>query len=295
MRPFYVYALCDPRKPGEFSYGNLRFGHKPFYVGKGKGRRAWRHQFYLQKNDNPYKDRIIRKLLSIGNHPEVVILKSGIEESEAFALEREAIGLIGRSNFSTGPLANLSEGGEGNAGYAWTNEQRKAISGGIRSGPNNPFFGKEHSEQTKALMRAVHADVTGPRNSFYGKHHSEKTKALLSSKNRGRKIGSFSEGHRTRISEALKGIPRRLSPLALLTANQKRAENLRLYGHPHKRLYLVNLPDGSVLEVRNLKQWCRESSINYHMLLYTAQGRYYDWHGYSCKVKLPGNGNAIPA
>lgn len=134
-------------------------------------------------------------------------------------------------------------------------------------------------------MREVHRDTTGSNNSFYGKQHSQETKDLISRKNTGKKRGSFSENHRNQISNALTGKSKQSSPENIRIANQKRLENLRKYGHPTKRVYVVSTPAGETFEIRNLKAWCRQSGANYHMLLYVARGRYSDWNGYHCVVK----------
>jgi group I intron endonuclease len=285
MSGFYVYILCDPRKPGKYVYGEILLSYQPFYVGKGKGRRAWRHSCYIGKHHNPHKDRIIQKLLDIGKSPTVVIIKDTLSEERAFTLEKKIICLIGRFNLGEGPLTNVTEGGEGISGYVWDTEQRSKITGEARSGKNNPFFGKNHSEETKKLMHEIHRDTTGVNNSFYGKQHSKETKALISKKNAGRKRGVFSENHRNLISSALMGKPKQLSPESIRIANQKRLENFRRYGHPTKRVYAVSTPAGETLEIRNLKAWCRNSGVNYHMLLYVAHGRYNDWSGYRCAIK----------
>ncbi len=39
MNNFYVYIYLDPRKPGNFVYGDFLFKFEPFYDGKGKGDR----------------------------------------------------------------------------------------------------------------------------------------------------------------------------------------------------------------------------------------------------------------
>ncbi len=256
MRSFYVYVLCDPRQSGEHVYGEIKLPCQPFYVGKGKGRRAWRHHCYIGKHQNPHRDRIIQKLLAFESNPVVVIVQDALSEESAFSLEKETIRLIGRFNLGTGPLANLTEGGDGPSGYTWNEDQRRKILGGIRSGSNNPFFGKKHSIEAKSLMHKAHKDVNGPKNSFYGKHHSEETKALISLRNTGKKLGSFSAEDKARISKALKGKPKQISLKTLAVANQKRMENLRKYGHPSKRVYVVSTPGGESFEIRNLKAWC---------------------------------------
>lgn len=116
---YYVYALLDLRKPGRFTYGKsgkLAFTYEPFYIGKGKRGRAYGHVWARDKNH--LKHSIIRKIKSVtGKPPKVLILRRNLAESEALRLEGIAIKLIGRRKFGTGPLSNLSSGGDvGNPG-----------------------------------------------------------------------------------------------------------------------------------------------------------------------------------
>ena len=130
---FYVYVLLDPRKPGNFVYGDkLKFDHEPFYVGKGKGRRDISH-FRLgnlskdsERIKNTKKVNKIRKILSLNLTPIVVRVKKNTTEDIAFKLEMKAITLIGRGK--NGPLVNCTDGGEGTSGYVWSAADKKRYS-----------------------------------------------------------------------------------------------------------------------------------------------------------------------
>ena len=90
MNIYYVYAY--PRKDGS-----------PYYIGKGKALRAWKH--CTNDTIQPPVD-----------HSRIVILESNLSEVGAFALERRMIGWYGRIDTNTGILRNKTEGGEGASG-----------------------------------------------------------------------------------------------------------------------------------------------------------------------------------
>lgn len=59
--------------------------------------------------------------------------------------------------------------------------------GGLKlEGKNNPFYGQEHSYDTKQNLSAKAKQKTGSKNNFYGKHHTDETKQKISSKNKNR-------------------------------------------------------------------------------------------------------------
>jgi hypothetical protein len=92
---YYVYAYLR-----QFNSNTGKAG-TPYYIGKGKHKRAW------SKNHSVN----LPKLSS-----NIVILESGLSECGAIALERRLIKWWGRVDISTGILRNRTDGGEGTEG-----------------------------------------------------------------------------------------------------------------------------------------------------------------------------------
>lgn len=113
---FYVYAYYEPGSD------------KPFYIGKGSGKRANDH---LSPRCHSRRDQVptpfykkLRKLLRTGVTPKIKFLHEDLTEVDAFTRERELIEEIGRRDLGTGPLTNVTCGGEGTVGY-WTADARE--------------------------------------------------------------------------------------------------------------------------------------------------------------------------
>jgi rubrerythrin len=118
---FYCYVLLDPRKPGPFCYGKLKFDFEPFYVGKGTGKRCERHVTSAVRDPlsgNRHKKNKILNILRSGL--DVVVHKGQnlYDEAGAHLVERKLIALIGRKDLKKGPLTNLTDGGEGSVNVA---------------------------------------------------------------------------------------------------------------------------------------------------------------------------------
>ena len=120
-RRFYIYVYLDPRKKGLFTYGKYDFKFEPFYVGKGKDLRLYDHLKESNRNLEVGNKLKINKIIKIKRelNKEPIIIKSFefLTNEEAIFYEICMIKEIGRINLKTGPLTNLTDGGDGTYGY----------------------------------------------------------------------------------------------------------------------------------------------------------------------------------
>jgi hypothetical protein len=159
-----------------YTYAYLREDRTPYYIGKGKGNRAYKKK---RGKINPPKDK-----------SRIIFLKQNLTEEQAFRHEIYMIAVFGRKDLGNGILHNRTDGGEGSSGWVPSEETRRKISEASKG--NTYMLGKTLSEETKRKMSETRK----------GKTHSEETKKKQSEVKKGK---TFSEEHRRNLSEAQKG------------------------------------------------------------------------------------------
>jgi len=194
MLDYYIYALLDSSKPGNYIYGKYKFNYEPFYIGKGKSSRI-KNTLY---DSSKFKRNKIRKLRRCNIR--IISLKviEKISNKEAINKEIELISLIGRRDMNCGTLVNTTDGGDGRKNSKHSDDIKKKISKnrkgkGIgwkhkketlikmsknQSGENNGFYGKKHTDENK---KEQSIRVSGLSHPMFGRKHDKKTIQILKS------------------------------------------------------------------------------------------------------------------
>jgi len=127
----YLYIICDVTKPGNYIFGEYKFEYLPFYVGiSSEGVIYKREDIHIKyakiKKDvtnNKYKMNIINNILKQDKEPFIYRFYEKSDRAFIFQKEIEIIALIGNRFDGSGPLVNISKGGDG--GDTFTNNPRK--------------------------------------------------------------------------------------------------------------------------------------------------------------------------
>jgi hypothetical protein len=186
-----------------YVYVYLREDGTPYYVGKGKGKRAWdkNHTVNLPTNPNNIK-----------------IIKENLSSTDSLKMEVVLIKKYGRKDNNTGILRNLTDGGDGvvNPSEDWRKQKSKSMEG--NKNPSRQPGASERISKSQLRPEVVMAKklkMSGelaPHYGKYGKDHprygikdSEETKKQKSDSHTGKKK---SQSHKDAIGKSHKGIPK---------------------------------------------------------------------------------------
>lgn len=205
-----------------YTYAYLREDGTPYYIGKGKGNRAW--------------DKGSRRTPPPTDPSRILILKKGLSEQDAFRHEVYMIFVFGRKDVGTGVLLNFTDGGEGLTGGVHSEETRKKIGNAHRGKFVTAETRSRISEAVTLRPPASESTREKLRKAGEGRVLSEESRKKISEARKGK---TFTEEHRKKLSEARKGKP--LSETAKLKMSQttkgrkKSDEHRRKISEAHKR------------------------------------------------------------
>lgn len=189
---WYNYIYLDPRKPGRYTYEGLNFSllFEPFYVGKGHKKRYLAHLSKRNLKEKHYKNHKIKAISESFDIREYIMVFNRCDEHDCVKnYEEFLITTIGRIDLKTGPLTNLTSGGDSNIPGPESREKMKAAKKGKTY---EEIFGVEKALEIK-IQKSER--MSGCKNHFYGKRHSDETLRIIAEKSKGKRSG---ENHFTK-------------------------------------------------------------------------------------------------
>ncbi len=161
----YMYLRSKNSKNGKAG--------SPYYVGKGKGMRAYSKQHRVR----PPSDKAM-----------IVFVIYGVSDSVAIEEEKRLISLYGRIDKGNGCLRNFTDGGEGPSGCIKSPEQIERHRLKILGKPNlkNRRPWTEEQKRAKSLSMKGISWSEKRRAAFHGFTHSPETRAKMSMSQKGK-------------------------------------------------------------------------------------------------------------
>lgn len=196
---YYVYGIFDPDSD------------RPFYIGKGHGKRAYDHLKRTCAPANNKKHRFIETIREKGKEPLVLILFNYLLEQDAYDLEELLIASFGRDGIDDGGILvnNLLQGrppvmtedvrekiSQSRKGITFSQDHLEKLSRAKKGKSWEEIFGFEKAQELRKNRRAGR----GP--------HKEETRCLISEQKKGKPGHRQTEETKIKISKSLRGIKR---------------------------------------------------------------------------------------
>lgn len=139
MGPWLVYVWFRPNG-------------SPLYVGIGKRRKEGSRQRWEDHIVNSGNVHLANAFIKYGGNIPLVVIREDLSRKEADAIEISLIQTIGRRDLGLGPLANLTDGGDGCNGYIETAEQKQRRSLKIKEAHTRPEVKERHRKSVREAL-----------------------------------------------------------------------------------------------------------------------------------------------
>jgi len=316
---YYVYVYLDTRKSGNYIYNDLEFDYEPFYVGRGKNYRCTDGCKY---GGSLFKRNKINKIIKDGYEPKIIKIYEKLDYESSVRLEIETISKIGRYDLNSGPLVNLTDGGEGlkniseetkkkigiaQKGKIISIETRNKISkaslGRIvsiitRNKISKSKIGKPgkctpHTDETKDKIRK---SMIGEKHHMYGKKHKLESIKKMSMSRLGKSPSnkgiSCKEETKIKISNSLKG-EKNFNYGKHFSDEHKRKISESNKKPQMKPIYQYSLSDEFIKEYESILSASIETNINKSIIGKCCRGLGQTAGGFKWKFKYENNNNRI--